>query len=80
MLSMVKFYSIAKHLFRMKSQLKYILRCTLCGKEYEPDPFRLFCDEEHGASLLRAVYSDKKLEIKENLPGLFQFIDWLPVE
>ncbi|MDJ0737256.1 MAG: cysteate synthase [Nostocaceae cyanobacterium] len=64
----------------MNPQLKYILRCTLCGREYTPDPFRLYCDEEHEPSLLRAVYSHKKLEIKENLPGLFRFIDWLPVE
>lgn len=64
----------------MKSQLKHILRCTLCGKEYEPDPFRLSCDEEHEPSLLRAIYPNEKLEVKQNLPGLFRFIDWLPVE
>ncbi|WP_424094582.1 cysteate synthase [Moorena producens] len=64
----------------MKSKLKYILRCTLCGKEYEPDPFRLWCDEKHEPSLLRAVYANEKLEVKENLPGLFRYIDWLPVD
>ncbi|NER46722.1 MAG: cysteate synthase [Symploca sp. SIO1A3] len=64
----------------MASQLKYILRCNLCGKEYAPDPFRLSCDEEHEPSLLRAVYTNNKLEVKETLPGVFRFIDWLPVE
>ncbi|NES81632.1 MAG: cysteate synthase [Moorea sp. SIO2B7] len=64
----------------MKSQTKYRLRCSLCGKEYTPDPYRLCCDEEHEPSLLRAVYSNKKLEVKETLPGLFRFMDWLPVE
>lgn len=64
----------------MTSQPKHILRCTLCGKEYAPDPFRLSCDEEHEPSLLRAVYSKKNLEVKETLPGVFRFIDWLPVE
>ncbi len=66
-------------LVRMKSQLKHILRCTLCGKEHPPDPFRLSCDQEHEPSLLRAVYSNKKLEVKQNLPGLFRYMDWLPV-
>ena len=61
-------------------QFKYILRCTLCGKEYAPDPFRLSCDEKHEPSLLRAVYGNKKLEVKDSLPSLFRFIDWLPVE
>ncbi len=64
----------------MKSQFKYILRCTLCGREYVPDPFRLCCDEEHEPSLLRAIYSNKKLEVKKSLSGLFRFINWLPVE
>ncbi len=64
----------------MKSQFKYILRCTLCGREYAPDPFRLCCDKEHKPSLLRTVYSNKKLEVKQTLPGVFRFIDWLPVE
>ncbi|NEP11774.1 MAG: cysteate synthase [Symploca sp. SIO2C1] len=64
----------------MMSQPKHILRCTLCGREYAPDPFRLKCDEEHEPSLLRAVYSNKKLEVKQTLPGVFRFIDWLPVK
>lgn len=61
-------------------QLKYQLRCTLCGKEYIPNPYRLNCGEKHEPSLLRAVYCNKKLEVKENLPGLYKYIDWLPIE
>ena len=71
-----KIYAFTK----MKSHTKYVLRCTLCGRKYTPEPFRLCCDEEHEPSLLRAVYSNQKLEVKENLPGLFRYIDWLPVE
>jgi cysteate synthase len=29
---------------------------------------------------LRAVYAAKMLEVKPHLPGVFRFIDWLPVE
>lgn len=59
---------------------KYILRCALCGAEYPPDPFRLVCSAEHAPSLLRTVYAAKMLKINNDLPGLFQFINWLPVE
>jgi cysteate synthase len=52
----------------------------LCGAEYDPDPFRLYCDADHEPALLRAVYRSKKLEVKEQLPGLFRYMDWLPVE
>lgn len=64
----------------MKYSFKYTLHCTLCGKEYAPNPYRLSCDEEHKPSLLRTIYRNKKLEVKENLSGLYRFIDWLPIE
>lgn len=61
-------------------QPKYLLRCALCGAEYPPDPFRLTCSVQHRPSLLRTVYANKTLEINNNFAGLFQFINWLPVE
>ncbi len=62
------------------NQPKYRFRCLTCGTEYAPDPFRLHCDHDHPPSLLRAVYESKQLTVKPELPGIFQFIDWLPVE
>jgi cysteate synthase len=59
---------------------KYILRCTHCGAEYSPDPFRLACSVQHKPSLLRTVYTQKTLDLQKDLPGLFQFSNWLPVE
>lgn len=59
---------------------KYILKCLLCGKEYEDDHFRLECDEDHEPSLLRAMYNNSKFEVKEDMPGMFKFEDFLPVE
>lgn len=61
-------------------QPKYRFRCLFCGAEYAPDPFRLHCDHAHEPSLLRAVYASQQLTVRPQLPGLFQFIDWLPVE
>ena len=71
------YYQLADQL---ADQPKYTLRCTLCGADYEPDPFRLHCDADHEPSLLRAIYREQQLEVKRHLPGLFQFSDWLPVE
>ncbi len=58
----------------------YALRCTYCGAEYSTDPFRLQCDGEHEPALLRAEYAAKKLGVKLQRPGIFRYIDWLPVE
>ena len=59
---------------------RYKLRCMSCGAEYWAHPFRLHCDRcwESG-SLLRTVYSQKQLQVKPQLPGIFRYLDWLPV-
>lgn len=65
---------------------KYKLKCLHpeCGIEYEDDSdFRLQCDGEingkHGPALLQAVYEKKQIRIRTDLPGIFQYVDWLPV-
>jgi cysteate synthase len=62
-----------------------ILKCSYpsCGKEYGiGHGLRFYCDDElegqHGPALLRAVYTARKIHVRENLPGVFQFSDWLP--
>ena len=65
---------------------KYKLKCLYpgCGKEYDDDSeYRLQCDGEkegeHGPALLQAVYEKKQIEVKKELPGIFMYVDWLPV-
>lgn len=58
----------------------YVLRCTHCNAEYLTDSFRLQCDEQHEPALLRAEYKAKTLEVKPHLPGVFRYVDWLPVQ
>lgn len=57
----------------------YQMICNDCGEKYEADSFRLSCDRHHPPALLRAVYPQKQLQ-KKTLPGIFQYIDWLPIE
>lgn len=59
---------------------KYILKCILCGREYEDDKFRLCCDANHEPSLLKTIYEKKIFSLKSNMPGMFKFYDFLPVE
>ncbi len=55
------------------------LRCLGCGREYAEDGMRLTCSDSHGPSLLRSVYGQKAIVRRSDLPGIFQFSDWLPV-
>ena len=58
---------------------KFTLKCTHCGETYAPNPFRLYCANDHPLSLLRVRYHHP-LHVRETLPGIFRYIDWLPVE
>lgn len=41
--------------------------------------WELDCPNRDGAALIFANYAKKQLEVKENLPGLYKYSDWLPV-
>lgn len=65
----------------------YSLRCLHpdCERIYPPEPgMRLVCDGEtdgsHGPALLRPVFESPRLTIRDDLPGIFRFVDWLPVD
>lgn len=66
---------------------QYKLKCLHpeCGKEYEDNNvnLRMQCDGEitgeHGPALLTAVYQKKQITVKTELPGTFQYLEWLPV-
>jgi cysteate synthase len=55
---------------------KHDVRCVGCGSVQKP--YALSCNKGDG-SLLRAYYAQKMLRIKD-LPGIWKFLDWLPVQ
>lgn len=64
----------------------YRLTCVHCGRSFSDreDGFLLQCDgeqsdREHPASLLRAGYTEQRLNIQAQHSGLFRYADWLPV-
>ena len=60
----------------MKNE-KYLLRCLECGKTIS-DRYTNICPESHD-SLLRTEYKTKRIR-KLSGKGMFNYIDWLPVE
>ncbi|WP_332450206.1 cysteate synthase [Methanoculleus sp.] len=56
---------------------KYLLRCPGCGRSF-PDHYTLDCPSGCDA-LLRTVYRERRLVLRD-LPGIFRYIEWLPVE
>jgi cysteate synthase len=57
----------------------YSLICCATGDEvHQADPFDFTTDCE--GSLLKAQFANTKLRVRDDLPGLWRFIDWLPVK
>ncbi len=56
---------------------KYLLRCPGCGRPFQ-DHYTLDCPSGCDA-LLRTVYAERRLTL-QNLPGIFRYTEWLPVE
>ncbi|HPM54796.1 MAG TPA: cysteate synthase [Methanoculleus sp.] len=56
---------------------KYLLSCPGCGRTFS-DRYTLDCPSGCDA-LLRTVYAERRL-IPRDLPGIFRYKDWLPIE
>lgn len=57
----------------------YVLESRCCGAKFADHKWELDCPNRDGAALIFANYAKKQLEVKENLPGLYKYSDWLPI-
>ena len=57
----------------------YVLESRCCGTKFKDGDWALDCPKKDGAALIFARYAKQQLEVKEYLPGLYKFSDWLPV-
>lgn len=57
----------------------YVLESRCCGEKFEDGDWALDCPNKDGAALIFAQYAKKQLEVKDYLPGLYKFSDWLPI-
>jgi len=58
--------------------MKYVVKCLECGSTFSQDEYVIKCPNGCN-SLLRAEYTKKQIT-KKNLPGIWKYIDWLPVK
>jgi cysteate synthase len=58
---------------------QYLLQSVKTGKEFVDKGWTLEAPNEEEPSLIRAVYEEVQLNLKDERLGLFKFSDWLPV-
>lgn len=58
---------------------KYKLQSINSGKTFEDQGWTLDAPNESTPTLIRAIFENKQLEVKDNSWGLYKFADWLPI-
>ena len=57
----------------------YQLESACCGTTFEDKHWELDCPRKDGAALISARYANCQLEIREDLPGIYRYANWLPI-
>ncbi len=58
---------------------RYFLQSVRTGKSFPDTGWTLDAPEEQEPTLIRAVYENRQLTLRNDLPGLYRFSDWLPI-
>lgn len=61
------------------AKTSYRLQSVKSGKMFEDTGWTLDAPEEKEPTLIRAIYKNPKLDVKDDSWGLYKFADWLPI-
>ena len=57
----------------------YVLQSVATGHTFEDSGWMLDPQGENAPSLVRAIYKEKQLNVKDDSFGIYKFADWLPI-
>lgn len=57
----------------------YQLESACCGTTFEDKHWELDCPRKDGAALIFACYANRQLEVRNDLPGIYKYANWLPI-
>jgi len=58
---------------------RYFLQSVNTGQTFPDSGWTLDAPDETAPTLVRAIYENRQLTIQDDLPGLYRFAQWLPV-
>lgn len=58
---------------------EYILQSVNTSKQFNDAEWTLSAPDEKEHTLIRAVYTKKQIEVKDQSHGIYHFADWLPI-
>lgn len=64
---------------RREDMTSYHLESTCCGTTFEDKEWELECPHKDGAALIYASYAKRQFEVRNDLPGIYKYANWLPI-
>lgn len=61
-------------------ETQYKLQNVADGRVFNDTGWMLSDPENNTPSLVRAIYREKSFNVREELPGIYRFADWLPIK
>lgn len=61
------------------NKTEYFLKSLVSGKPFEDEGWRLDAPGNEQPGLIRAIYRNKQLSLKDDSYGIYKFADWLPI-
>jgi len=58
---------------------KYFLQSVATGHTFPDTGWTLDAPGETSPTLVRAIYENRRITVREELPGIYKFADWLPI-
>ena len=58
---------------------RYHLESSCCGTSFEDGQWELDCPHKDGAALIFANYANRQFEVRNDLPGIYKYANWLPI-
>jgi cysteate synthase len=62
------------------NRTEYILQSVYSGKTFKDTGWILDAPGDEKPGLIRALYKNKQLNVKDNCYGIYKFADWLPIQ
>jgi cysteate synthase len=68
-----------KRLIMAFTPTRYFLQSVKTGQQFPDAGWTLDAPGESSPTLIRAIYENRRLTLRNDLPGLYRFADWLPI-
>ena len=64
---------------RKEFMTSYHLESACCGTTFEDKEWELECPHKDGAALIYANYAKRQFEVRNDLPGIYRYANWMPI-